>query len=572
MITLLFVLFLPFSLAVVNAQEPTTSWKMEEMNPMKSGEDNHDKKIEDISCGTDCKFALDYFRGKNVSGGKNILYISGGPGHIVRRENRDLEFLEDKYNVFYFDIRGAGFSFIEKPKSFDTALRAKHVVEDIERIRIKELGATGKWDAIYGHSHGTIVAQLYANSSQGGDSRVEKLILSAPLSRFKEFEFDRNEMLQKNLKSIFENYRRQNDNQKCPPGQPPPPDADPKGTDNFCFLTVGNGGRIETLINKLKGVLSDLTEKFGSINFVTEYYDELEEKEPDKLKHPYPKEFYLALRTLQFFGGSEPSPLIASEQVREAKVNAAFLLGYYLELNEERDFKPDAVFNPKNGCQPAAPFLDGITNEAWKLTFCDRYLRALASIVAVEKAELQSKRANIVYSLNDGLNRYIFRILEITDSCVDPRVVKDFGNATQANTHKVARALVRRIGIDLDEPICLWNPGGKNAHSTPTLILKGAADPFIAGCQAEEVFGNGLTGARVLFEFPGVGHLMRLPTFVANDSKTHGDEALAKLVDTFLKKSFEEFRMDNEVNELRKNFHAAVHTATGQGGASICPN
>src|SRR5262245_40588379 len=89
--TLLLLLFLQFNLAVANAQSPSTSWTMDEMNPMKSGEYEHDKKIPDISCGFHCKFTLDYFRGKNVSGGKNILYISGGPGHIVRREGRDLE-------------------------------------------------------------------------------------------------------------------------------------------------------------------------------------------------------------------------------------------------------------------------------------------------------------------------------------------------------------------------------------------------------------------------------------------------------------------------------------------------
>src|SRR5436309_2810773 len=113
LIRLLFALFLHLSLAIAHAQTPSASWTKAEMNPLPPEAAESDEKIQAISCGAGCKFDLHYFRGRNVPGGKNILFISGGPGQIMSRalnpgEHRFLDFLEDKHNVFYFDIRGAG--------------------------------------------------------------------------------------------------------------------------------------------------------------------------------------------------------------------------------------------------------------------------------------------------------------------------------------------------------------------------------------------------------------------------------------------------------------------------------
>ena len=322
---------------------------------------DNDKKIKDISCGTGCKFDLHYFKGKNVPRGPNILFISGGPGQITKRvlkpgEDRFLEFLEDKYNVFYFDIRGAGFSAIDNPNKFDTALRAAHVVEDIERIRKAELGESGAWDAVYGHSHGTIVAQHYAKSSPNGSPRLKKLILSAPLSRLEDFEKARIDMLANNLKSIFENYRQQNAGESCPPGAPPHlPNFN--GTDNFCFLSTGSNGMVDKLVSKFKEKLTALSEEFGSVGFVAEYFKEILKKEKDKVKFPskfpYPIDFYLALKPLSLFGGTEPQPLKAADKVRQARVNAAFLLGYFLAFDETKDFKPGELLFPATQTVPA---------------------------------------------------------------------------------------------------------------------------------------------------------------------------------------------------------------------------
>ena len=579
---LLLVLSLYLGLADVHAAAPSNSWKDDEMNPRPKPDDNNDKKIKDISCGAGCEFDLHYFRGKNAPGKPNILFISGGPGHIEQREPRrqSLDYLEDKYNVFYFDIRGAGFSSIQVDNKFDTALRAKHVVDDIEQIRIAELGEATAWDAVYGHSHGTIVAQRYAKSSPNGRPKLKKLILSAPLYRVKDFEKDRIDMLVNNLKSIFENYRQQTAGQQCPPGAPPMP-GDPapiKGTDNFCFLSTGSDGMVDKLVSKLKRKLTDLSGQFGSIGFVAEYFDKITEEEPDALKFPsklpYPKFFYNALQRLSFLGGTEPDPLQAADWVREVRVNAAFMLGYYLNLDEEIDFKPDAHLNP-DLCQRDAPFFNGVTNGAgndqWKRAFCRRFLIAVTMLNDMEDEIAGSKRANTVYGLNDGILPSILTILNVRPtSCIASKEVKDFADDSN-DKHKGARAVLRRVGVDLSEQICFWNPE-EHAHDISTLILKGGADPIISGCQAETVFTKGLTGERVLIEFPGVGHLMQLPNFAATGTKTDGMTALSTLVDTFLKKTPADFNNDSAVKKLKADFQLTIRTATEPGGADICPH
>ena len=312
------------------------------------------------------------------------------------------------------------------------------------------------------------------------------------------------------------------------------------------------------------------------------YFDDILEKEKDRVtfpsKFPYPKDFYLALKRLSFFGGTEPLPLQAVDLVREARVNAAFLLGYYLNLDEGIDFKPGADLNPNtNGCRPNAPYFEGVTNstddDEWKEAFCDRYLdQVLSMLIGMENVVADSKRANTVYGLNDGIARFIFEILKIEPTgsgCIESRHVKEFADETDDGTHKAARAVARRVGIDLTLPICFWNPEDF-AHGITTLILKGGADPITAGCQAENVFTKGLTGERVLIDFPGVGHFMQLPTLTANGTETDGQVALLQLVDTFLTKSVKEFNKDT--NELRKQLHATTHTATGPGGTNICPH
>jgi pimeloyl-ACP methyl ester carboxylesterase len=97
------------------------------------------------SCGeTECTFDLYYFAGEGFdtrdSNRKNILYVPGGPGEIADRQRRELDFLEQKHNVIYFDVRGTGLSLIPEPNRYDRFLRARTITSDIEELRRKVLG------------------------------------------------------------------------------------------------------------------------------------------------------------------------------------------------------------------------------------------------------------------------------------------------------------------------------------------------------------------------------------------------------------------------------------------------
>jgi hypothetical protein len=265
--------------------------------------------------------------------------------------------------------------------------------------------------------------------------------------------------------------------------------------------------------------------------------------------------------------------------VREARVNSAFLLGYYLAFDEEKHFDPGDDLHPATlACRRDAPFLKGVTNrardEGWREAYCDRYLSALAMLVNLENSLADSERANIVFGLNDGINSFILKILNVTptpNGCIHSKELNAFANDARTAEHKTARALLKRVGIDLRTLMCLWNPQN-HVHSIPTLILKGGADPITSGGQAEHLFHCGLTGERVLLNFPGVGHFMELPRIGTPGAKTDDKKPLATFVDTFLKKSFAEFSADRSVRDLKEKLSATMNTATGQGSAGNCPN
>ena len=57
----------------------------------------------------------------------------------------------------------------------------------------------------------------------------------------------------------------------------------------------------------------------------------------------------------------------------------------------------------------------------------------------MEDAAVDSKRANTVYGLNDGIARFIFEILQIepTESgCIASKRIKEFADETDVDTHK----------------------------------------------------------------------------------------------------------------------------------------
>jgi hypothetical protein len=96
------------------------------------------------------------------------------------------------------------------------------------------------------------------------------------------------------------------------------------------------------------------------------------------------------------------------------------------------------------------------------------------------------------------------------EGCFTGSDLAEFVNGSGGGTELV-RAQAKRIGTDQTTPVCRWTPK-KHPHSVRTLILKGARDTVIAGCQAEDFYRDGLKGERALLEFRGMGHAMFVPT------------------------------------------------------------
>ena len=257
----------------------TSEWTDEEMG-LASAEGAKKRPIHDVSSDNpggvplSNDFPLFYsFPEPKRKDGKNILFIPGGPGTIPILDQSDprsrLEILEGKHNVVYFHVRGSGRSRIDPSNKYDRFLRADYVVKDIEQLRLElKLPA---WDAIWGESHGVLIAQKYAHKY--GTDKVKKLILVGPPSRADETHDPRRKMMVSNLEAILRYY-----------------------PNDFGFLT---SPMINAIIYKLETRLRELEEEYGSINFVTENYEDLQ------LGYPlveYAPEFFTALKYLSFHG------------------------------------------------------------------------------------------------------------------------------------------------------------------------------------------------------------------------------------------------------------------------------
>ena len=279
----------------------THEWKPEDMDSRRRPFIEAELLPGSSLCGfrvSRCTFELHYFEGpkpRATDRTKLILYIPGGPGDIVDRQNPTLNGMDVSAQYVYFDVRGTGYSVIPESNAYDQFLRAKYVVEDIETLRQEiakkiynecRYGETPMennhckegitpWDAIYAHSWGTIVAQMYAKTY--GKTHVSKLILSAPVSRaHANTEEARRKMIVKNLMDIYEKHSTAG----CPwpevSFQPFIPGAVAKGPDRdietFCFLTKDELDHIE---KELTSLLYDIARDYGSVAFVSRFYNKL---------------------------------------------------------------------------------------------------------------------------------------------------------------------------------------------------------------------------------------------------------------------------------------------------------
>jgi pimeloyl-ACP methyl ester carboxylesterase len=593
---------------VLGAQVPRNEWKKEEMTPPGLSSTGT-IPINDVelrpgnpNCGErTCKFVLYYFDSKSLRSltrravdyvaGKlsrtdpartTVLYIIGGPGQIVDRNDRDLQLLlEEKHNVIYFDMRGVGLSTIPLPNTYDQFLRAKFVVEDIEMIRQKVLD-NKPWDAIYAHSYGTIVAQQYASKYS---ANVKKLILSAPVSRNLEYDDARIAMIVSNLVAIYENYSRA-------PCECESMGAigrirraaagaifgvkEMTGTDNFCFVSevrppgsLPEGPLIDKIKNTLQTLFDNLKKDYKHISFVFGNYRDLVERDKEFQKqYRYPKEFFKALQSLQFQGLAEKDPLLSNDVRKEMQVNAAFFLGYYLSLNERQLGLP-GIAKGQNASE--APFLNGINgieDTVCKQRYQNRFDAAKNFLDKEVAAE--SYRANSVFGLFDGNDQWVPKMLRSAIVCLSAEEIKSFANGP-ADRFKIAREIIQRIGAGPETQICPWDPK-EFAHSVPTLILKGGADPVISGCQAEYFFNSGLAkGGRALVEFPGLGHVT-IP-LVAKERENEWWAALGELVGHFLDhNSTQDFLENTRVKTLIKERLRGIDRTPPSGGPIVNKN
>jgi pimeloyl-ACP methyl ester carboxylesterase len=503
-----------------------------------------------------CKFDLHYFFGRDYANDpkrKNVLYISGGPGDIVDRVNANLDFMRIRANFIYFDVRGTGYSVIPESNVYDQFLRAQYVVEDIEALRKKILnvcveGETtaepeckpepAAWDAIYAHSWGTIVAQIYARQYP---EHVKKLILSAPVARAHgDTELARRTKIIDNLIDIFE---RQRPESGCDPKLGAITEINPgagPGTATFCFLEEDQRRDIRI---ELTTLLNDIGQDYGSTAFVDSFYSYLKADKDFTEKYQYPREFFRALRQLEWLGAGEKEGMRFESTVIQKKIDAAFFVGYYLMLK----YKPVLTGSEDFSCDNDAEFLLRLKTPTLKRNFCKRIEGAWRDL-RNDRSNDGSLRARSVFGLYDGLTRWTFEMLYKErrldgDGCFTGGVLQDVASGYVLKDKPAMREQARKLATSRFERICPWDPK-RFRHDVDTLIFTGDADPITAGGQAEYLFEMGLTpGKRVLIEFPGAGHLMSLQAKVET---TSADE-FPNLVQRFLTRSVDQFIQDEIV-------------------------
>jgi pimeloyl-ACP methyl ester carboxylesterase len=555
----------------------TTGWKANEMSSRRGSHVEADLKPGSSSCGfgLSCKFELHYFEGLRNNPDvrpKMVLYIPGGPGEIVDRETPALDYADFNANYLYFDVRGTGYSLLPESNDYDQFLRAQNVVEDIEELRKKyfvdcserevsvKTGCERKskaWDAIYAHSWGTIVAQMYARKYP---QSVKALILSAPVARASaDTGTARRKMIVDNLMDIYKKHRNpKTGNCSWPPDAEVIVSLGKKRhplTDNFCFLQEDS---LNLIRGNLESLLSGLEHSYGSSAFVNHFYDTLVKDEEFRSKYPYREEFFKALRWLEWLGAGEDEGFHFLRNVRQSKIDAALFLGYYLT-------EPKPVFMNESGkkapfnCSMTSPFLELISDRPIiKTIFCAR-IKAAADALEYESPTDDSLRASSVFGVFDGVARWIFGILEKeqrTDDnrCFKAQDLRDIATGKLLPDNKPIQEIVRKIGmagIRSDEKVCPWDPSHYR-HEVPTLLLSGCADPVTAGGQARYFYETGLTpGRRALIEFSGVGHGMSSQLKVGKPQDS--EEEFAQFVQKFASPLAIFLDTSNNVDDFVKN-------------------
>ena len=481
-----------------------------------------------------CQFNLAYFLGESFDLGNkqrlNILFIPGGPGAIVDSSDRSaaLQVLEEKHNVVYFHPRGMAKSAIEGDRRYDQFLRAEYVVDDIEQIR-RALLKDKPWDAIYGHSWGTVIAQRYAAKyGQGKDAKVKSLILTGPVDRHRpDTQKARAAMIVENLKVIFTYYRSAGAKCVCQSTgflkskvvdlsspQISALGARLEANDNLCFL---DAKRIDGIAARLRKILDTIDAEFGSADFIVDNFTALKkDKEFQSRFAGLPIEFFAAIRYLQMAGAPESDGLVFGADSR-SRIDAALVIAH------------DLGSAAPGGCNPKEEMFAGASEGC---EYCDR-LKAAREELHPQSGGSDSQRGGYVFGVYDGVTRWL-PVMMGMQGCFTGA---DMAGFDKGSGREFARAQARKIGVVAAEKICPWNPADFR-HDVPTLLIKGSRDTVVAGCQTEDFLLHGLKdGRRVLLELRGLGHDMSVSNLYEGADPSVWSRRFATLLAEFVKMS-----------------------------------
>jgi pimeloyl-ACP methyl ester carboxylesterase len=446
------------------------------------------------------KFCLYYFvKDQTYDNEKKptVLFAAGGPGQMILPDTENFADMYG-YRTVYFHLRGTGFSQLPDNAEADRYIRTAYVVEDIEKIREDVLGVA-QWSAVIGHSYGALVAQCYARFHP---ESVKKVILSAPMVPTSILRRSNNNHTA-GEKLTFESLRRI------------------YKTKPFRFLdSVPDGGGIrEYLVRRAQEISQEIEDRFGSVQFVGDNYDDLN-KELKGAQLDYGQSFFGAIRRLRNVGWlpldvpyAKP---ISTPKVDDTQVQCGLVIANVI-LKKEKGFELEKVFEKGD-------ILKGVLDDGKRL-----FRR---------KSTQNTARPYYLISTFDGLNE------KLVESFKAKRGFPLGGGVTF--NHPMTR-LIR--DQSRKNHLKTWKEDELETHGKPTLILKAAADPVTQQGEAEYYFDNAvLDKEKILVEFPGVGHAMALPDLDPSDAdllkttvniKGEGDEARIlsprdKLIDNFL--------------------------------------
>jgi len=493
-----------------------------------------------------------------------VLFIAGGPGEtpdqalskqrfltaLLRAKDENAEAVEDrdvpKISFVYFHLRGSGLSQLPRHSRFDRFLRARFVLADIESIR-KSIHEDLKWGAVFGHSYGSVIAQMYAAHNR---AHVERLILSQPISRHM---FARQDVMK--VDETFRLYNKGRSRRLC--------DAlagiygwHPR------FAEVNDQAK-EQILSAVEAVRSAITKEFHSASFLLESYDD-EITDPESPLHkkpfikphdgqPYCKEFFIALQALKKSGWLPADNGTMDMQEDVGLVLGAEVVGdqtFATIALDKRDIPPKRFLHSPHLIEFARRrFLQQGDIAEMMAAFAQEYRDARGPHDNLKDPELSSKiQTGLVPGSQFGLDdwstldelRNNFRLGRRSKRAyyvfgaydgIHASFLKEFGRtkdlelALRASSGHDTNPSIDRVGIAHSESPKAWDPA-EHSHRVPTLILTGNVDPVTAPLDegtgdakspmpamdpemkdpVSYIFANALKGPKIWIDLPGVGH------------------------------------------------------------------